>query len=179
MGAVTVVAIPVLLLLLLLLLSLFRFDARLHRARFARLTELKKLLAGIPRPDGLLMGRLNVFHRFVCVAPRPMRREIGNLLLVAPTRSGKGLLATSQLLTWQHSVLVNDMKGELFHQTAGYRSRLGEGFVIDPQGTGHRYDPLRGKQTEDELFSSASLLLFQADEADCAIFMQGSTVMLT
>ncbi len=179
MGAVTVVAIPVLLLLLLLLLSLFRFDARLHRARFARLSELKKLLAGIPRSDGLLMGRLNLFHRFVCIAPCPTRREIGNLLLVAPTRAGKGLLATSQLLTWQHSVIVNDIKGELFHQTAGYRSRLGDVYVIDPHGTGHRFDPLRGKTTEDELFSSASRLLFQADEGEGAIFTQRATVMLT
>ncbi len=176
---VTVVALPVLLLLLLLLLYLFRFDTRLHRARFAHLSELHTLLSGTPRPDGLLLGRLNLFHRFVCIAPLPMRREIGNLLVVAPTRAGKGLLATSQLLTWQHSVIVNDMKGELFHQTAGYRSRLGEVFVIDPHGTGHRFDPLRGKTTEDELFSSASRLLFQADEGDGAIFTQRATVMLT
>ncbi len=51
MEAVTVVAIPVLLLLLLLLLCLFRFDTRLHRARFARFDELNKLLSDTPRPD--------------------------------------------------------------------------------------------------------------------------------
>lgn len=179
MGEVMLLAIPVLLLLLLLLLYLFRFDTRLHRARFARFNELKKLLAGTPRPDGLLLGRLKWLHRFVCVVPLPERRELGNLLLVAPTRSGKGLLGISQLLTWQHSVIVNDIKGELFNQTAGYRAILGDVFVIDPHGYGHRFDPLMGKQTEDALFSSSSRLLFQADEGDGAIFTQRATVMLT
>src|SRR5207249_3677633 len=90
---------------------------------------------------------------FVAVRKMVTRRELGNLLVVAPTRGGKGLLATSQLLSWQHSVVVNDIKGELFLQTAGYRAMLGPVYVIDPQGYGHRFDPLRGKQTEDEFYS--------------------------
>src|SRR5512144_977461 len=45
-------------------------------------------------------------------------------------------------------------------------------FVIDPQGTGHRYDPLHGNQTEDAFYSSASHLLFQPNEGDGAIFTQ-------
>jgi type IV secretory pathway TraG/TraD family ATPase VirD4 len=48
------------------------------------------------------------------------------------------------------------MKGELFAATAGYRKQLGKVFVIDPQGYRHRFDPLHGKQTEDEFYSSAS-----------------------
>ncbi len=159
---------------------LFHFDTRLHRARFARLTELKHLLLSAPRPDSLLTGKAKTICIVLSALRRLLRRrELGNLLLVAPTRAGKGLLATSQLLTWQHSVIVNDIKGELFNQTAGYRATLGEVFVIDPHGTGHRFDPLRGKQTEDELFSSSSRLLFHADEGDGAIFTQRATVMLT
>ena len=73
------------------------------------------------------------------------RRELGNLLIVAPTRGGKGLLAVSQLLSWQHSVIVNDIKGELFTQTAGYRSTLGKVFVIDPTGVGHCLRSLAGE----------------------------------
>src|SRR5947209_4569845 len=139
----------------------------IHRARFARLDELKDLLSIILSPDAVLLGTRRVFlffKRYVVVRPTPKRREIGNLLLVGPTRSGKGLLATSQLLSWHHSVIVNDLKGELFLQTAGYRSQLGKVFVIDPTGIGNCFDPLQGKHTEDTLYSAATHLLFKADE---------------
>lgn len=153
----------------------------IHRARFARLHEIRELLSGTPNPDGVILGTKRLFlmvKRYVCVRPTKKRREIGNLLIVAPTRGGKGLLATSQLLTWGQSVIVNDIKGELFAQTAGYRSRLGDVFVIDPTGIGNSYDPLHGKITEDEFYSSATHLLFQADEGEGRIFTQRATVML-
>jgi type IV secretion system protein VirD4 len=151
-------------------------DHRLHQARFARIDELGGLLHHLPASAGLLLGTAQA--GFVAVRPNRTRRELGNLLVVAPTRSGKSLLATSQLLSWQHSVVVNDMKGELFAKTAGYRSSLGKVFVIDPQGYGHRFDPLHGKQTEDELYSAASQLLFEAEETE-RIFTQRASVMLT
>ncbi len=52
-------------------------------------------------------------------------------------------------------------------------------YVIDPTGYGNRYDPLLNKQTEDELFASATRVLFHADEGDGAIFTQRATAMLT
>ena len=60
--------------------------------------------------------------------------------------------------------MVNDIKGELFQQTAGYRSTIGKVFVIDPTGIGNRYDPLLGHTTEDALLSAATQLLYKADE---------------
>ena len=51
--------------------------------------------------------------------------------------------------------------------------------LIDPQGFGDRFDPLHGKQTEDELLSSATHLLFQADEGEGKIFTQRAITMLT
>ena len=158
--------------------ALFAMDTHLHRARFANTSELSQLLTPTPTPDCLLLGRASL-RSFVTVQPKQTRREIGNLLIVGPTRSGKGLLATSQLLSWHQSVIVNDIKGELFSSTAGYRSTLGKVFVIDPTGIGHCFDPLQGKKTEDEFFSSAAQLLFKPDEGDGAIFTQRATVMLT
>jgi type IV secretory pathway TraG/TraD family ATPase VirD4 len=113
----------------------------LHKARFAKRQELRELLSPVPRSDGVLLGvrREYLFlKRFIVVRPTKTRREIGNTLIVGPTRSGKGLLATSQLLSWNHSVIVNDIKGELFTATAGYRATLGPVYVIDPTGVGHR-----------------------------------------
>ena len=113
------------------------------------------------------------------VRPTNARPELGNLLVVAPTRGGKGSLAVSQLLSWRHSAVVNDIKGDLFTQTAGYRSIAGPVFVIDPTGVGHAFDPLMGKQTEDQLLSSATQLLHKPDEGDGVIFTQRAAVMLT
>src|SRR5262249_46628911 len=132
-------------------------------------------------PDGVLLGTkqlLHFFNRFVAVRPTPTRREIGNTLIVGPTRSGKGLLAVSQLLSLQSSAIVNDIKGELFAQTAGYRSTLGDIFVIDPTGVGHCFDPLAGKHTEDAFLSAATHLLYQPDERD-KVFTQRAIGMLT
>jgi type IV secretion system protein VirD4 len=41
---------------------------------------------------------------------------------IAPTRSGKGVgLVVPTLLSWPHSLVVNDQKAELWHLTAGWR----------------------------------------------------------
>src|SRR5438132_14033007 len=150
----------------------------LHRARFAHHSEVWPLLSPSFAPDGVLLGtrRALLSKRLVAVRKTKQRPELGNLLIVAPTRSGKSLLATSQLLTWHHSVIVNDIKGDLFSQTAGFRSLLGPVYVLDPTGVGHRYDPLQGKATEDALYSSAAHLLHQAEGQD--IFTQRATKML-
>src|SRR3954453_13638441 len=156
----------------------FLLHRHLHVARFARLDELATLAAPRPHRAGLLLGRTR-FRQLLQGLPSKARRELGNLLVVAPTRGGKGLLATSQLLTWKHSVIVNDIKGELFAQTAGYRARLGKVFVIDPSGVGHRYDPLQGKHSEDALLSVATNLLHKPDEGEGEIFTRRATNMLT
>jgi type IV secretion system protein VirD4 len=108
-----------------------------------------------------------------------MRQELGNTLVVAPPRSGKSVLATAQLLTWPHSVIVNDVKGELFNATAGYRATIVKVYVIDPTGVGHRYDPTYGKHTDLELKAIAKSLLFKPDEGDGEIFTQRGIRMLT
>src|SRR5512132_992795 len=157
----------------------FSGDSKLHNARFARIDELEKLMTTHPETQaGLLLGQARMNH-VLAVRSTSARTELGNLLVVAPTRGGKGLLAVSQLLSWPHSVVVNDIKGDLFTQTAGYRATLGPVFVIDPTGLGHRYDPLNGKETEDQLLSSATQLLHKPDEGEGAIFTQRATVMLT
>jgi type IV secretion system protein VirD4 len=189
---VTIPRVPFVLLLSLLLLiyillglwGYIRFyplhvSRSLYRARFAIIDELSHLLSKTPSPDGLLLGIHKSVRHFVMVRPQPTRKEIGNLLIVGPTRCGKGLLAVSQLLSWQGSVVVNDIKGELFSATAGYRSTLGPVFVIDPTGVGHAYDPLLGKETEDDFLSASTHLLFKADEGDGTIFTQRATDMLT
>lgn len=50
---------------------------------------------------------------------------------IAPTRSGKGVgLVLPTLLSYPHSCVVNDMKGELWGQTAGWRAANAGNVVI-------------------------------------------------
>ena len=154
-------------------------EAKLHPARFARLHELTALLAPTVQIETSLLSGVGPLRHMLRVQPTPKRRELGNLLVCAPIRGGKGLLAVSQLLTWNQSAIVNDIKGELYAQTAGFRARLGKVFVVDPDGTGHRYDPLASKKTEDALLSAATQLLFDPEEGEGKIFTQRAALMLT
>jgi type IV secretory pathway TraG/TraD family ATPase VirD4 len=99
--------------------SLFRREeTRLENARFSRLYELEQLAAEEPATDTCLLLGVGPYRRVLRVRPTPARRELGNMLAAAPTRGGKGLLAVSQLLTWPGSVVVNDIKGELYRLRA-------------------------------------------------------------
>jgi type IV secretory pathway TraG/TraD family ATPase VirD4 len=50
-------------------------------------------------------------------------------------------------------------------------------FVIDPTGFGSQFDPLQGKNTEDELYSAAKHLLYEANERE-PVFTLRATKML-
>lgn len=79
---------------------------------------MEKLLQARPETGASLLLGAGAINHSIAVRPVKTRKELGNLLVVAPTRGGKGLLAVSQLLAWPHSVVVNDIKGDLFIQTA-------------------------------------------------------------
>jgi len=130
---------------------------RPRAARWATRQDLRPLLADRPPARGLLLGRQE--RAWVAVQPTALRRELAHTLVVGPTRSGKGLLAVSQLLTWEGSVIVNDLKGELFDATAGYRSTFSRIVVVDPRGLGQRFDPLAGRTSEDECLAAAVAML--------------------
>ncbi len=151
---------------------------QLYADRFANPHEVDPLVNQHWQSDpGLLVG-VSAFNHVLSVRRRTKRRELGNVLVDALTRGGKGLLAISQLLTWPHSVVVLDIKGELYEATAGYRKTFGPVYVLDPEGVGHRLDPLQGRTTERQLYAAAKYLLYEAGERD-PIFMQRGMKMLT
>jgi type IV secretion system protein VirD4 len=151
---------------------------QLYADRFARPHEVNPLVSHNWQEEaGLLLG-VSAFNQVLSIRSTPKRRELGNVLVDALTRGGKGLLAISQLLTWPHSVVVLDIKGELFEATAGYRNTLGPVYVIDPEAVGNRFDPLFGRVTEQKLYASAKYLLYEAGERD-PIFIERAIRMLT
>ena len=150
----------------------------LYSDRFAHLHEVEPLVSPHwQQGTGLLLG-VSSFTQVLSVRSTPKRRELGNVLVDALTRGGKGLLAISQLLTWPHSVVVVDIKGELHEATAGYRKTLGRVFVIDPEAVGHQFDPLHGRVTERQLYAAAKYLLYEAGERD-PIFIERGMRMVT
>jgi type IV secretion system protein VirD4 len=152
--------------------------AGLYTARFAGLSELEALKGSETRAPALLLGE-GRFGEILKVVQSPEYPELGNLMAVAPTRGGKGLLAVSQLLTWPGSAVVNDIKGDLYEQTAGARSRFSEIGVFDPSlGVGDRFDPSEGVFQEHKLYRLAKNLLFDPQERE-AIFTERATKMLT
>ncbi|WP_262966117.1 type IV secretory system conjugative DNA transfer family protein [Methylobacter psychrophilus] len=54
-----------------------------------------------------------------------------HVLCYAPTRSGKGVgLVIPTLLSWQHSAVITDLKGELWELTSGWRQRYARNKVL-------------------------------------------------
>jgi type IV secretion system protein VirD4 len=166
--------------------SLLAPQSHLHPARFARLHELERLYSKALDGKHLLLGQGRC-NQFLRVSPTNNGRELNNLGMFVPTGGGKSTHLTSQILTWPHSMIINDPKGELFQLTAGYRWMLGrkEGdtennvFVFDPTGNGHRYNPLAGMLTEDALYAVARQLLYEPGEGDGKAFTQHAILMLT
>ena len=156
---------------------LFPKPEALHKDRFALTHEVADLTASTLPTDSLLLG-VNQFSRLLRVRATPKRRELGNILIEAPTGGGKGLLAVSQLLTWCQSAIVFDIKGDLYKQTAGYRATFGPVYRFDTRGQGHRFDPFRGREDDDELYAIAHHLLYEPHEGDGKSFTQKGTKML-
>jgi len=54
-----------------------------------------------------------------------------HVMVMAPTRSGKGVgLIVPTLLTWTHSAVIHDIKGELWAMTSGWRSQYAKNHVL-------------------------------------------------
>ncbi|MGO9446441.1 MAG: type IV secretory system conjugative DNA transfer family protein [Thiobacillaceae bacterium] len=77
-----------------------------------------------------------------------------HIMVFAPTRSGKGVgIVIPTLLSWQESVLVHDIKGENWHLTSGFRSRvLGQRVIkFDPTSPDSaHFNPLSEIRTRSE-----------------------------
>lgn len=67
-----------------------------------------------------------------------------HVMAFAPTRSGKGVgLVIPTLLSWPHSCIVHDIKGENWDLTSGWRSRFSRVIRFDPTHPETlRYNPL-------------------------------------
>ena len=145
---------PVLAYLALLVLILKPQRKALHGdARFASTGELARRGMFKPSPDGIIVGRHG--NRLIRLAGQQFA------ILAAPTRSGKGVgVVVPNLLEYQESVVVLDIKQENFDLTSGWRASQGqEVFLFNPFAEDrrtHRWNPL-GYASADPAFRVSDL----------------------
>ncbi|WDK04509.1 type IV secretory system conjugative DNA transfer family protein [Xanthomonas campestris] len=106
-------------------------------SRFANQGEIAR--AGLFAPKGIIVGKWK--NRFLLFP------GLQFVLLSAPTRSGKGVgIVIPNLLSWEDSVVVLDVKQENYQVTSGWRARYGHAcYLFNPfaeDGRTHRYNPL-------------------------------------
>jgi len=117
-----------------------------------------------------------------------------HILAFAPTRSGKGVsLVIPTLLSWQGSCIVNDIKGENWDITAGFREKAGQTCLrfapveMDREKRGVRFNPLTEIRvnTERDVSDAQNLaeMLCQKKESNSAddddYFRDGAISLLT
>jgi len=121
-------------------------------AHWATDDEIRK--TGLLCQDGVCVGSVDVRETgfWGRIKKRVHRRilrdnEKTHVLMAAPTRSGKGVgVVLPTLLSWRHSTLVHDVKGENFALTAGFRHKAGQLILkVNPtckDGTAVRWNSL-------------------------------------
>lgn len=158
-----------------LIYALWARSAPLHgAARFASEREIKR--QGFRSASGIIVGRRR--GRFLTFGGSE------HVIVEAPTRSGKGAgIVIPNLLTWQGSVVVLDVKRENFDASAGFRVHYGQAVYLfnptDRAGCTARYNPLAHIDRDDaddviiELQKIATML-FVAPEHGEAFWANGA-----
>jgi len=122
------------------------------------------------RKDGHIFGK----------AGRSILRRLDDRhhLVIGPTRSGKGVgYVIPNALMFSGSMIVTDLKGEIYQHTAGYRKATGhQVFLFSPGAEKtHRWNPLdfvrtdRGSRTID-IQNMASILVPETVGSDNAVW---------
>ncbi|MCC6604539.1 MAG: type IV secretory system conjugative DNA transfer family protein [Anaerolineae bacterium] len=130
--------------------------------------------------EGVLAAEIEVDKKKRVTVGIDYQAGEGHMLVVGPTRSGKGLHLTQTLLQWPGAALIIDPKGEQFARTAGEREkRFGSPIYQLPGNQVHLayyYDSfrdrdslyelhdhlLRPQQSRDRIFADKSRVLFSA-----------------
>jgi len=108
-------------------------------ARFATLADLKR--AGLLKqtPQSILIGKFKGRYLWLGGAQ--------HVVTISPTRSGKTTsIAIPALLSYEHSMVVLDLKGELHKATSGWRESRDQKVYVwapyDDAGNTHRFNPM-------------------------------------
>ncbi|WP_254426727.1 type IV secretory system conjugative DNA transfer family protein [Rhodanobacter sp. C06] len=126
-------------LLLLIPLSRRKVESLHGDARFASLSDLRKAGLLTQSAQGILIGKYRGRYLWLNGAQ--------HAIAISPTRSGKTTsIAIPVLLSYAQSMMVLDLKGELFKATSGWREAQGHVIRVwapyDDAGNTHRFNPM-------------------------------------
>ncbi|MCP5369768.1 MAG: type IV secretory system conjugative DNA transfer family protein [Rickettsiaceae bacterium] len=121
--------------------------------------------AGLRAKHGMLLGQDSIDY-FVA-------EGFQHALLFAPTGSGKGVgFVIPNLLFWDHSVIVHDIKLENHELTSGWRKSQGQEVFVwepsNPDGVTHCYNPIdwvssKPGQMVDDVQKISNLIMPEKD----------------
>jgi type IV secretion system protein VirD4 len=138
----------------------FKKEEALHGdARWASEADIQK--AGLRAKKGMLLGKDKKGYL--------VASGYQHALLFAPTGSGKGVgFVIPNLLYWEDSVFVHDIKLENYELTSGWRKKMGQEAYVwspaDPDGFTHCYNPIdwvssKPGQMVDDVQKIANLIM--------------------
>jgi type IV secretion system protein VirD4 len=151
--------LPILLWLVVLYFLVRRKKQSMHGdARFARSGDLSKLGMFKPSNTGVLVGKFK--GELVRLSGQQF------IILAAPTRSGKGVgVVIPNLLEYEESMVVLDIKQENYELTSGWRARQGQDvYLFNPFAEDrrtHRWNPL-SYVSKDPAFRVSDLMSIAA-----------------
>jgi type IV secretory pathway TraG/TraD family ATPase VirD4 len=151
---------------------------KLYSGRMAYTHELNDL--EITTFDGkfLHIGE-GEYGQVYAVKPTKKRRELGNMIKLGTTRCGKSTAELCQIVDWDGSAIIFDIKREIYPKVAGYLATRGRVINIDlSRGLGNQYDPLQGHSSERELHKLAKHLVYDPNDKD-TIFSERGAKMVT
>lgn len=122
-------------------------------AKWASESDLRK--SGLRAGSGIILGKVRGQYL--------MTENPSHHLLVGPTGSGKGVgWIIPNLLNWDGSAVVSDIKSENWSITAGFRRKHGHEVYfwspMNPEGRTHRFNPL-DMVRDDPIFRVTDLQL--------------------
>lgn len=135
-------------------------------AKFADREDIEKMKVTENPDDGVVLGKTKD-NKIIT------HNGSEHIMAMAPTRSGKGInTVLTTLWTWISSVIVNDIKGECWDLTSGYRRTVLKQKCIffnpmDETGEGISYNPLAlvkvGTRAEQEDARTVATTLLDVD----------------
>src|ERR671916_1657787 len=151
---------------------------KLFPGRLAYKHELNTIEITAFDGNHLLIGE-GEYGQVYAVKPTALSPELGNMIKLGTTRYGKSSAEFCQIVDWEGSEIIFDIKGEIYPTVAGYLAARGRLITIDlAQDLGDQYDPLQGHTSERELYKLAKHLVYDPRDKE-TIFSDRGAKMLT
>src|SRR5687767_15385005 len=151
---------------------------KLFPGRLAYKHELNTIEITAFDGNHLLIGE-GEYGQVYAVKPTEISPELGNMIKLGTTRYGKSSAELCQIVDWDGSEVIFDIKQEIYPKVAGYLATRGRIITIDlSQGLGDQYDPLQGHTIDRELHKLAKHLVYDPHDKE-TIFSERGAKMLT